>query len=69
VDFTTADRKKLAHKGLAMGDGSYPIRNVGDLQNAISAYGRSKHPTQTRAWIKKRAMDLGRKDLIPMSWL
>jgi len=67
--FTAKERTTLARKGLALGDGSYPIRNVSDLQNAISAYGRSKHPTQTRAWVKKRAADLGRKDLIPVSWM
>jgi hypothetical protein len=36
------DREKLAKKGHALPDGSYPIRNVDDLKNAIQAYGRSK---------------------------
>lgn len=60
-------RKGAAEKGFALPDGSYPIRNIADLKNAIQAYGRSKPSkrAKVRAHIIKRAKDLKRPDLIP----
>jgi DNA-binding ferritin-like protein len=60
-------REKAAEKGQALPDGSYPIRNVKDLKNAIQAYGRSKPAKRAavRNHIMKRAKALGRADLIP----
>ena len=68
-EFTTKQREKLADENEAMPDGSYPIRNRSDLKNAIQAFGRSKNPEKTKAWIKKRARELDAEDLIPESWL
>jgi hypothetical protein len=62
------ERKKLAEKGLALPDGSYPIRNVGDLKNAIQGYGRAKNKASAKRHIIKRARDLGKTDLIPDTW-
>lgn len=62
------EREKLAGKGYSLPDGSYPIRNVSDLKNAISAYGRAKDKTAARKHIRKRARALNRADLIPDSW-
>ena len=67
-DFTTKQREKLAEEDEAMPDGSYPIRNVADLKRAIQAFGRSKNPEKTKAWIKKRARELDAEDLLPESW-
>lgn len=60
-------RMRAAEKGQALPDGSYPIRNVMDLKNAIRAYGRSKPSkrAEVRAHIMKRARALKREDLIP----
>ena len=69
ADFTRPQRLTLAKKGEAMSGGRYPIRNTSDLQNAIQAYGRSKTPAATRAWIKKRAAALGASKTLPASWL
>ena len=69
ADFTKKQREKLADEKEAMPDGSYPIRNRSDLKNAIQAFGRSKNPEKTKAWIKKRARELDAEDLIPESWL
>lgn len=55
-------------KGQAMPGGRYPIRNRSDLENAIRAVGRSKTPAATRAWIKKRAAQLGLTSLVPADW-
>lgn len=67
-DVSTDERKKLADKGQALPDGSFPIANVGDLKNAIRAIGRAKDPAKAKAHIKKRAKALGKPDLVPDSW-
>lgn len=63
-------RSKLAEKGEALPDGSYPIRNLEDLKNAIKAYGRAKPSkrAKVRRHIMKRARALGKSDLIPENW-
>lgn len=66
--FTGDQRGKLAKKGHAMGDGSFPIENVGDLRNAIKAAGRAKDQAAARAHIKRRAKALGAENLIPDGW-
>lgn len=66
-DFSTKQRKKLADKGYAMPDGSYPIETRGDLANAVQAFGRSPDDA-TKAHIKKRARALGAADVLPDSW-
>lgn len=64
------ERMSLAEKGQALPDGSYPIRNEGDLKNAIQAFGRAKKSerTQVRKHIMKRARQLKSTDLIPEEW-
>ena len=64
------EREKLAKKGHALPDGSYPIRNVEDLKNAIQAYGRSKKSdrAEVRKHIMKRAHQLNFRHLIPDSF-
>jgi hypothetical protein len=60
-------REKAAEKGQALPDGSFPIRNIKDLKNAVQAYGRAKASKKAavRKHIMKRAKALGRADLIP----
>jgi hypothetical protein len=64
------ERSSLAEKGMALPDGSYPIRNVDDLQNAIRAFGRAKEADRPRVrrHIMKRARQLKAVDLIPTHW-
>jgi hypothetical protein len=64
------EREKLAEKGEALPDGSYPIRNVDDLKNAIQAYGRSKESdrAKVRKHIQKRASALKVRHMIPDEW-
>ena len=45
------ERQRLADRGAAMPDGSYPIANVADLKNAIQAFGRAKNPTAVKKHI------------------
>jgi len=68
--FSADRRKKLALSGHAMPDGSYPIETVGDLSNAIRAYGEAppaKRP-EVRAHIVKSAKKLGARKMIPTKW-
>jgi HK97 family phage prohead protease len=67
-DFSQAERDKMAKAGTALPDGSFPIANVSDLKNAISAYGRAGNKAAAKAHIIKRAKALGRSDLIPEEW-
>lgn len=67
--FTQERRMKLAKDGLALPDGSYPIVTVGDLKNAIQAYGRAKDKQAAKQHIMKRAKSLNAMDLIPEEWL
>ena len=59
----------LAEEGMALPDGSYPIKNADDLKNAIMAYGRAKDKAKAKAHIMKRARDLDMEDMIPESWM
>lgn len=70
ADISTDARKKLAQTGEALPDGSYPIRNTSDLENAISAYGRANpgDRAKVRAHIIKRARELNATDAIPEAW-
>lgn len=63
-------RKRLAREGKALPDGSFPIRNISDLRNAVRAYGRAKSGSKgaVRKHIMKRARSLDRPDLIPSKW-
>lgn len=67
-DFNQMQRRRLAAKRQAMPDGGFPIRNVADLKNAIQAFGRAKNKPAVKAWIKKRARELGATDLLPDGW-
>jgi len=63
--YSDEERKKLADKGFALSDGSFPIKDLKDLKNAIQAYGRAKDQARAAKFIVKRAKALGAEDLIP----
>jgi len=67
--FSKETREKLANKGFALPDGSYPIENVEDLKNAVSAFGRSNDEDRTKVakHIESRAKALGKEDMIPQT--
>ena len=70
AEFTQSQRERLAKKGHALDDGSFPIRNRSDLQNAIQSWGRAKksHKAQVKKFIKMRAKQLGAMKDIPKNW-
>jgi len=63
--YSDEERKELADKGFALSDGSFPIKDLKDLKNAIQAYGRAKDQERTAKFIVKRAKALGAEDLVP----
>jgi hypothetical protein len=68
--FSDEERTKLADKGFALPDGSFPIRNEDDLRNAIRAYGRAEKTKRVtvRKHIMKRARALRKEYLVPEDW-
>lgn len=66
--FTAAERREAASAGTAMKDGSYPIENKDDLDNAIRAFGRAKNKPATKRHIIRRAKALGATDKLPEDW-
>jgi len=59
-DYSTDERKKLAKSGAAMRDGSYPIKDCGDVKDALHRIGTGKaSKSAIVAHIRKRAKELG----------
>lgn len=60
-------RERLAQEGVALPDGSFPIRNGSDLRNAIQAFGRAApgRRRQVALHIRRRARALGMTDILP----
>lgn len=65
-DVSSKERRALASRGHALPDGSFPIKNKEDLDNARQAIGRSKNPGAARALIRRRAKELGVE--LPDNW-
>jgi hypothetical protein len=66
--YSEEQRMSMAKEGMALPDGSFPIKNSADLENAIMAYGRAKDKAKAKAHIMKRAEELDAMDMIPDSW-
>lgn len=66
--FTADERKTRADNGHALPDGSFPIDNRGDLENAIRAIGRAKDPGKAKSHIIARARALDATSLLPSDW-
>lgn len=66
--FTSEQRAELAKNGEAMPDGSFPIRDRSDLQNAVQSVGRAADPDKAKRWIVKRARELDAVDALPEDW-
>jgi hypothetical protein len=62
-------REELAESGEAMPDGSFPIVDEDDLENAILAHGRASDVEAAKRHIIKRAEALGLTEMIPEEWV
>jgi hypothetical protein len=67
--YSEESRMDMSKRGMALPDGSYPIKDIADLQNAIQAYGRAKDKEAAKAHIMKRARALGAENMIPETWM
>lgn len=66
--YSEDERMEMAKGGMALADGSFPIKDEEDLKNAIMAYGRASDKAKAKMHIMKRAQELDREDMIPESW-
>lgn len=66
--YSDNEREMMAERGLALPDGSYPIKDEADLQNAIQAFGRAKDKEAAKRHIMRRARALGMEEMIPAGW-
>lgn len=66
---TGEESKNPIKKGSALPDGSFPIENENDLNNAILAINRAKDKEVAKKHIIKRAKALKIERVIPGSWL
>lgn len=67
-EFSEKERDAAAESGAALPDGSFPIHNKSDLENAISAFGRAKNKARAKRHIIRRARALGATDMLPADW-
>ena len=67
-DYSMDARRDMAASGMAMPDGSFPIANGGDLQNAIQSVGRASNYAAAKEHIVRRARALGMMDMLPEDW-
>jgi len=67
--YSREQRERMAEAGDALPDGSYPIADKADLQNAIQAFGRAKDKDAAKKHIVKRAKELGLEDMLPEDWM
>lgn len=67
-ELDTEERRKLAERGQALPDGSFPIRNKEDLKDAIQSYGRAKDKAEAKRWIERRARELDAEGELPDDW-
>jgi hypothetical protein len=68
ADFSAQERRRMAESGVAMSDGSFPIKNRADLENAIQSVGRAKDYEAARRHIISRAKALRLDNMLPEEW-
>ena len=68
TELDAEQRRKLAERGEALPDGSFPIRNREDLRDAVQSYGRAKDKAEAKRWIKRRARELDAENELPDDW-
>ena len=67
-EFSTTEREKDAEAGVAMPDGSYPIRNAQDVETAVRDFHRSGEKPDVKAHIIARAKAIGAESALPDDW-
>jgi hypothetical protein len=67
-EFSAQEREKDAEAGVAMPDGSYPIKSAKDVENAVRDYNRSGQKPDVKAHIIARAKAIGAESALPDDW-
>jgi hypothetical protein len=67
-EFLSGDREKDAQERVALPDGSYPIRSVKDIENALRDYYRSGKKPDVKTHIIARAKAIGAEGALPHDW-
>jgi hypothetical protein len=67
-EFSAGDHEQDAAEGVAMPDGSYPIRSANDIENALRDYYRSGKKPDVKAHIIARAKAIGAEEALPNDW-
>ncbi len=67
-ELSAAQREKDAEEGVAMPDGSYPIRSAKDVANAVRDCCRSGEKADVKAHIIARAKAIGADSALPDDW-
>jgi hypothetical protein len=67
-EFSAGGREKDADEGVAMPDGSYPIRSAKDVANAVRDCCRSGEKADVKAHIIARAKAIGAEGTLPDNW-
>lgn len=67
-DYSTDARRTMAEAGEAMPDGSFPIKNKGDLMDAIRSVGRASNYNAAKQHIIRRARALDAMNMLPEDW-
>ena len=67
-ELSAAEREKDAEAGVAMPDGSYPVRSAKDVENAVLDYRRSGQKPDVKAHIIARAKAIGAENALPDDW-
>jgi hypothetical protein len=67
-EFSAQEREKDAEAGVAMPDGSYPIKSAEDVENAVRDYNRSGQKSDVKAHIIARAKAIGAEHALPDDW-
>ena len=60
--------RKGAEAGVAMPDGSYPIKPAEDVENGVRDYGRQRPKQDVKARVIARAKAMGAESELPDSW-
>jgi hypothetical protein len=68
ADLTAKGRRAEASMHVAEPDGSFPIKNLTDLRNAINDWGRAGSKASDKRWIIHRATVLGLEKSLPANW-
>ena len=67
-ELSAVQREKDAEEGVAMPDGSYPIRSTKDVANAVRDCCRSGEEADVKAHIIARAKAIGAESALPDAW-